>query len=252
MTRDRREPSGPDPAGDGARGGAEAADVTGHASDELLTAYVDGVTELAPEDRRRVEARLASDPGARAEQAAVRTLLERLRSASGRAGDGSAQPAEPDWAAMERSIRLAVGPEVPRSWWRRWRWLAPTATFASAATVMALMWARPTQRAAPELTAGPGGASHPMLASHPVPDPGARDAPPPDDIVPLWLDGDEVDVELSASELLGDTGAGDDAADRASAADEVGLLPATDLAWVDHLDDAALDRAERWLAGKKS
>jgi hypothetical protein len=40
------------------------------------------------------------------------------------------------------------------------------------------------------------------------------------------------------------------AADAADA--ELGLLPTTDLAWVDGLDDAALERAERWLAGTKA
>jgi len=31
--------------------------------------------------------------------------------------------------------------------------------------------------------------------------------------------------------------------------DGVALLPASDLEWVDHLDDAAMTRAERWLSG---
>jgi len=231
MTRDPGQPT------------AALHDVAG--SDELLTAYVDGISELAVEDRRRIEAQLTSDPATRAEHAAVREVLDRLRSAAATADPSG----EPDWVAMERSIRLAVGTDVPRPWWRRWRWLAPTVTFATAATVMILMWSRPTPGAAPDRAPRPA-ASGP----DPARDPAVRDVPAAE-VVPLWLDGDEVDVELSASDLLGEPGVtGDDdaaQAERAAASDEVRLLPATDLAWVDHLDDEALARAERWLAGKK-
>src|SRR4051812_39433380 len=89
--------------------------------DELLTAYVDGVAELSPDERHRIEAHLAEQPRARADQAAVRALLDQLRALP---HEGS----EPDWVAMERSIRQAVGDAVPRPWWRNWRWLAPLAT----------------------------------------------------------------------------------------------------------------------------
>jgi len=226
MSRDPGEPIGPAPA------------APGGSSDELLTAYVDGVSELSPADRRRIEARLAGDPAARAEQAAVRTVLDQLRSSA--TTDRASGAGEPDWAAMERSIRRAVSTEVPRPWWRRWKWLAPAATFATATTVMVLMWSRPTT------------VDGPVVISHPVTDRTTRDTPPaPDAVVPLWLDGDEVDVDLSAGDLLGDPGFGDDEPERTTATDEVRLLPATDLAWVDQLDDAALERAERWLAGKK-
>src|SRR5262245_62960485 len=84
----------------------------------LLTAYVDGVAELSPDERKRIEARLADDPPARADEAEVRALLGRLRELP---PEGN----EPDWSAMERSIRAAVGSEVPRPWWRAWRWLVP-------------------------------------------------------------------------------------------------------------------------------
>jgi hypothetical protein len=221
----------------------------GEPGDELLTAYVDGITEIGLEDRHRIEARLARDPAAREEAAAVRGLLAKLRTAaSASAGPGEpagsaepAEPAEPDWAAMERSIRLAVGTEMPRPWWRRWRWLAPAATFATAATAMALMWT------------GPGPVAGPAPQVRATAERVVRELPARDDVVPLWLDGDEIDVDLSASELLGEAGFADDAppSDAGAVADEVQLLPSADLAWVDHLDDAALARAERWLAGKK-
>jgi anti-sigma factor RsiW len=206
---------------------------------ELLTAYVDGVAELSPDERRRVEAQLAGDPQARADQAAVRTLLDQLRSLPAEGG-------EPDWMAMERSIRQAVGHDVPRPWWRRWRWIAPATMLATAAAVLLVMWARPASIAPPD---------PPVVARVAPPSPAPRNA---EEIVPLWLDGAEVDVDLSASDMLGDSelGASGDSGDEDPAqpgadTDEVALLPATDLAWIDRLDDAAIDRAERWLARKK-
>jgi len=240
MKRDPGDPAGPAPA--------PAAGTPGEPDDELLTAYLDGITEIAPEDRHRIEARLARDEHAREEAAAVRGLLAKLRSAASEpAGPGAepAEPAVPDWAAMERSIRLAVGSEVPRPWWRRGRWLAPAATFATAATVMMLMWRRPEPGPIP----GAAPAPQPQATAERV----VREPPARDDVVPLWLDGDEIDVDLSASELLGESGFAEDAppSDAGAATDEVRLLPSADLAWVDHLDDAALARAERWLAGKK-
>jgi anti-sigma factor RsiW len=200
---------------------------------ELLTAYVDGVAELPTDQRRRIEAQLARDPEARTDEVAVRALLDRLRALPPE-GD------EPNWAAMERSIRDAVGNDVPRRWWRSWRWLAPTATLATAMIVLFVMWARPGERLVERLVAPP---TAPEQSAHPHES--ARQTG--DDTVALWLDGGEVDVALSASDLLGDAAAGDD---EPPADDEVGLLPATDLAWVDRLDDDALARAERWLTGE--
>jgi len=63
MSRDRR-------AGSDADADTEAA---------LLTAYVDGVAELPPDERHRIEAWMAGEPGARADAASVQALLDRLR-----------------------------------------------------------------------------------------------------------------------------------------------------------------------------
>lgn len=208
-------------------------------SDELLSAYVDGITELAPEDRRRVEAHLARDPAAPAEEASLRALVGRLRALP-------PEGEEPDWAAMERSIRDAVGPDVPRPWWRAWRWLVPLPACAVAAAVLI------------------------VAASSPDPVPGAASVPPPrvalpsdragepahtgdDDpaVVALWLDGAGIEVDLSASEMLRGAEIGDDEAPPDADVDPdagPGLLLATSLAWVDRLDEDALARAERWLA----
>ncbi|HET7505017.1 MAG TPA: hypothetical protein VFK02_28530 [Kofleriaceae bacterium] len=234
---------------------------------ELLAAYVDGVGELPPDERRRVEALLERDPGARAEQAMLRGLIEDLRAlppggggGGGGDGDGSegVTAGEPDWAALERSIRDAVGREVPRPWWRRWSWwLAPSATLATALAVLLVLWRRPgmTER----MLEPPA-----PIAEHAAPL--APPAVPGDhDLVPLWLDGAEVDVDGSASALLGDAMAAraipslpdpasdDDELSPTGPADpELALLPPADLAWIDRLDDDALARAEHWLASAGS
>jgi len=191
----------------------------------LDTAYVDGVAELSPDERRAIEARLAADPAVRAEHAAVRRLLARMRAVP---PEGS----EPDWSALERSIREAVGDELPRPWWRRWTWMAPLATAVAAAVVLLVVWGRPAP--------SPVRRGLPVL-ERPAPAAELTD----DDSIALWLDGAEVDVDPIAAEALVEPADSDDDVT------DVGLLPATDLAWVDNLDDEALDRAEHWLAGKK-
>lgn len=209
----------------------------GERDPELLAAYVDGVAELSPDDRRRVEAHLAGDPHARADETATRALLTRLR----------ALPSEgdpPDWGAMERSIHDAVGSEVPRPWWRAWRWLVPVMTCATAAAVMLMLWPRSGAIREPVLDRVPPVARSPQPAQAEA----SEEA-----IVPLWLDGAEVDVELSAAEMLRGPGTGDNDPAQPDEAgvdgvDGVALLPAADLGWVDRLDDAAIDRAERWLS----
>jgi hypothetical protein len=112
--------------------------------------------------------------------------------------------------------------------------------------VLLVMWRRP---AVIEPTTAPaaGATSGPDVAHRPEP------PAQPDDVVALWLDGAEIDVALSASDLLGEAMPGDDEPLPEAPADAardpaLGLLPPADLAWVDRLDDAAIARAERWLA----
>jgi len=217
---------------------------------QLLTAYVDGVTELSPDERRGVEAWLADDPAARRESDAVHAVLDQLRALPPNAGE----VAEPDWAAMERSIRQAVATEPIRPWWRRWQWLVPAMTCATAAAVLLVIWPRPAPVMAPPHRHVP----EPVATEPTTTEPTTTEPTTTDGVVALWLDGSEVDVDLAATEPLGDAGfeiggaPRDDAADDGDDGDEVGLLPATDLVWVDRLDDAALDRAERWLAGPEN
>jgi anti-sigma-K factor RskA len=204
-------------------------------TDTLLAAYLDGVGELTADERRRVEARLAEDGALRDDAEATRGVLGQLR-------DLPAAGGEPDWAAMERAIRDQVGPEVPRAWWRGWRWLVPIGALAMAGAVLALVLHHPapapTHREPVAVRAPDAGA--PVIAPAPAPTDEASLA--------LWLDGDAVEVGVAADELLGPDerlpGLGDD--------DAVGLLPAGDLAWVDELGDDEVAAAEAWLARKKS
>lgn len=216
-------------------------------SAELLTAYVDGVAELPVDERRAVERWLADDPHARADADAVHDLLGRLRALPPTYDTGE----PPDWAAMERSIRQAVADAPPRPWWRRWRWLVPAMTCAAAAAMALALWPRPPAVLAP---AGP--------VREPAPPP-ARELHPAEDVVALWLDGSELDVDLSRAgapgaidQMLGGAAGpaphADEPGGELDAAtppgDDSGVLPASGMAWIDDLDDAALDRAERLLA----
>ncbi|MBL0218507.1 MAG: hypothetical protein IPQ07_32065 [Myxococcales bacterium] len=208
----------------------------GRDTDELLAAFVDGVGELTTDERRRVEARLAEADGFRADAAATRELIGTLRELP---DEGS----EPDWAAMERAIRAEVGPSVPRPWWRGWRWLVPVGALALSAAVLVLVLRTPE----------PAQVAPVALQLPNVSDAGAdgqvQTSPDEVETVSLWLDGEEIDVELQAAELLGPEDLGPGSADDD---DAVGLLPAGDLAWVDDLGDDDIAAAEAWLAKRKS
>ncbi len=207
----------------------------------LLGAYVDGVAELTPDERRANEAWLISDPAARDEADAMRGIVDQLRALP---LDGD----EPDWSAMERAIRHAVADLPVRPWWRRWRWWVPALTCTTAAAVLVAAW----------LSVAPSPAQAPQEESS-ARAPDERDPDAAGAIVPLWLAGGEIEVDVATASdvgsLFGDLDLGlepavdDETAVPTSA--QPGLLPAGDLAWVDGLDDAALARAEHWLAGRK-
>jgi hypothetical protein len=200
--------------------------------DQLLAAYVDGVSELTPEERRSVEARLA-DPTVRAEETATRSMIDQLR------GLGHEPAAnEPDWAAMERAIADEVGPDVPRPWWRAriWRWMMPALGAVAATAIILLLVTRP--ESAPE----PGVHTpdvKPVLADVKTPV-----APVADDSISLYLDGMAVEVSAGAEDLLGPDELDDDTVTS-------GFLPTADLAWIDSLDEESIQLAESALARKK-
>ncbi|HET9620606.1 MAG TPA: hypothetical protein VFP84_04495 [Kofleriaceae bacterium] len=191
---------------------------------ELLTAYADGIAEITPEDRRRVDAALAAAPGLRDEHAAIAGVLDQLRALPGEGG-------EPDWAAMERSIRAAVGAEVPRPWWRRWQWLAPATTLVTAmAVLVVVMWTRELATVARPRPVAPAPSKLEPVAAV-------------DDVVALWLDGAEVDIDVGKAAAFAALEPAED-----DAAPDDSLLPIDDLAIVDRLDADGLARAEHWLA----
>ena len=191
--------------------------------DELIAAYLDGVGELTPEERKRVEAIL---PAHRDEVAAVASTIEALRALP-------AEGSEPDWAALERDIRAAVGPAMPAlPWWRRLRWLAPLGALPAAAAIALVVLHHP--HAAEQQPVVPADAAAPAVAAH-----------EPEAPTTLWLDGQVVDVEdVDPAVLLDDDSGADPMANG-------GLLPAADLRWLDSLDDTAIERAEHWLDGKQ-
>ena len=199
---------------------------------DLLSAYVDGVSELTTEERRRVEELLAQDPTLRTEEAATRALLDKLRALP-------AEGSEPDFAALERAIRAEVGAGVARPWWRAvGRWLVPAAALALATAGLAL-W---LQHRAP--TTEP-------IAARPV-DAGVAVAPAVDETatISLWLDGDALEIasdETAVDDLLDD----DDAELGAEDGLTPGLLPVDNLAWIDELDGEDVDVAEAFLGRKK-
>jgi hypothetical protein len=205
---------------------------------ELLTAYVDGAGELSPDERRRIEAMIEREPAARADEAALRTLLGSLRALP-------PEGVEPDWSAMAESVRDAVGQDVPRPWWRRWRWAVPLTACAAATALLVVLWASPSP--------SPVVSEAPPVPVRDVPDvPDVRSVELREDSVALWLDGAPVDVELSAADLLGapelpEIAGGSPGEAPGDATGIAALLPASDLAWLDDLDDDALAQVERWL-----
>ncbi len=196
---------------------------------DLLAAYLDGIAELDPDERRRVDELLQS-PGARADADATRDLIDQLRALP-------AEGHEPDWSVLERQIRAQVGAMPTRPWWRRARWLVPIGVLAATAAI-ALLWLR---HPAPE---------PPVALVQPHVDAGAPATDPaPAAATALWLDGAAFDVGDVDPAVLDDSH--DMLATEADTTDDLGILPVDDLGWIDTLDDKAIDRAERWLARKK-
>jgi hypothetical protein len=189
--------------------------------DDLTTAYLDGVGELTADERKRVEAGL--DPK---EATATRELLGQLRALP---NEGT----EPDWNVLEREIRLAVGPQVPTSWWRKLRWLVPASAIAVSAAVVLLV-----------MNHSHGIPIAPITEPQQLP---VQAEAPEVDTTAIWLDGHavELDNNFDPSVLYDDDGT------EQLADDSHALLPVDNLQWLDSLDEHALDRAEHWLDHKK-
>ena len=208
--------------------------------DELLTAFVDGVGELAPDERRRVEALLAADPDARADADATRDVLGALRALP-------AEGAAPDWAQLERRIRDAVAPLPVRPWWRRWQLIVPFGACLAGAAALAIWLGTAKAPVAPAAVAPPE-VAHAAPAEPASPAPAATAAPDASDLV--WVDDQAIDVGgLDADAIFGDLDReARDAMEADTVGDAGGILPAVDLGVVDNLDDSQLDAAAQALA----
>ncbi len=212
---------------------------------ELLAAYVDGVSELSLDDRRRVDDLLARDPALRADEAATRALIHDLRQL---APHGQGQGAPPDWAALERSIHEAVGDSVPRPWFRAWRWIVPGMALATAAAIVLVIGLanRTSEVPAPSSS---GSAQHPAELAVAGDGAGVSVGAGADDTLVLWLDGAIVEGELVDDARLDDGWLDDDETVTSVGAEPaaLGLLGGDDLEWIETLDGDALERAEAWL-----
>jgi hypothetical protein len=199
--------------------------------DELIAAYVDGVAELSPAERRRVEHALEA-PQARADADAARALIGELRALP-------PEGREPDWAALEAAIRGALPAHAPRAWWKTWRLAMPIGALAACGAALALWLAGAPAPSAPQVATTHG---QPPAAEAP------RAEPAPANAV-LFLDGQPVDVDAAAADdQLGDLDR--EARDAFATEDDApagGVLPLGDLRWIDGLDDHQIDRAEAWL-----
>jgi len=184
--------------------------------DELLSAYVDGVGELTPEERKRVEARLGElDVGG------TKGMIDQLRALP---PEGN----EPDWRAMHARIAKAID-EAPRPWWRRWFIPAGGLAVVVGAALLLLTVRHDDVQAPPP----------PVAVKTPVVDAAVPVAPA--QATELWLDGQLVDVSNVDPEALFD----DEVEAPDAVADDGDLT-------VDQLDDKALDNLDRWLERKKS
>jgi hypothetical protein len=193
--------------------------------DELLSAYVDGIGELTPDERRLVDLALA-DPAVRADEGATRELLGELRELPPAGGP-------PDWTALERSIAEATGPAVPRPpWWSRWRFALPAFALAASAAIVFLV-VRPDREDVPVAP----------VADNPSAPPSVEPAP----VFAIYLDGTGMEIELTAEDLLDDPFddlVADDGMLEVVAPD---MIAPDDLAWVDDLDAEDLERVESYL-----
>jgi hypothetical protein len=136
----------------------------------------------------------------------------------------------PDWNALQRSIDAAIGDAAPprrRAWW-------PALGFAAvglAAVVLVALRLSATNES-------------PKVA-HIAPNERVTEPTPPA-VLPLYavyLDGDPVDLTAWRD---GDEHELDDPYELAEDVDGL-VLPGSDLAWVDDLDDASLDALDELL-----
>ncbi|NVB79278.1 MAG: hypothetical protein HOV81_12855 [Kofleriaceae bacterium] len=149
---------------------------------------------------------------------------------------------EPDWQKLAAAIRAEVGTTAPKPWWRSWQWLVPIGALAATAALAFIVLERRTHD---EPTPSP-----PPVVRHEMP---PAPAPAASESTLVWLDGEAVELDDDLAPALDEL---DEEARRALRTDELdvtgGILPASNLSWVDELDETDLASAEQWLARKKT
>ena len=145
---------------------------------------------------------------------------------------------EPDWIALEASIRAEVHDQPGhRPWWKRWHYLVPLGALAATAGIALVLSTAPRE----------AGTSEQALR-----EPASREPAPT-----VWLDGEAFDLDAidptTLDQIVPDPATevghgGDDRDPSTGASSDDGILPAVDHGWLDTLDDEALARAESWLA----
>jgi hypothetical protein len=163
---------------------------------------------------------------------------------------------EPHWRELEAAIRARVSPlAMPAPWWRNWRWLAPIGALATTAAIVAFVTtshdnaseSRPSSRD----DARTARTEDPMTES--------QQPPPPAPAPAVWLDGESVELDETASlealddvDELGLLQIMDDATLQSDDEELSTMLPVADDRWVDSLDDDAVARIETFLTRKGS
>jgi anti-sigma factor RsiW len=184
---------------------------------DLIAAYLDGVTELAPDERRRVEALIAADPEAAAEADATREMIDQLRALP--------VPEAPEGRALGDAIAGALPAARPA------RSRAPI--YAGLAALAAMVVAYVATRAPTEVP--------PRAVA-------IESAPPPTTSSHIWLgeDNDPLDLDVDeAATAIDELAPSDDDLDYISW--EPDPFGAQFGARIDAVDDAAMDRIEHWL-----
>lgn len=149
---------------------------------------------------------------------------------------------EPDWSAMQMSIRTAIAAEpVPQlPWWRRWSVLLPVTGTLVASAAAAALWIRAQPMVAPDVA--------PDVAPVAIAMPDAAITQEP--VAPLVLDGEDLDVaaideaDLDAAIAAEPPQLAGDDSNVATGSDA--LVPSS-LQWVDTLAADDLDALDQWL-----
>lgn len=199
--------------------------------EELLEAWAHRPADLTDDERRRVEELVARLPAAARQADEARAMIARVAQLP-------AEGAEPVWSDLERAIRVACD-EAPSSRWARFvdamRGWKPAAGIGAGLVVAMAAFALWIGR-------GPDGGDEVAAIDQQVDralaglEAGGAEGP------------DEPD---DTSDEPGDTVAPDGASlagwDEIAPTDELLDDIASDLAWIDELDDAELDAVSAWL-----